>query len=104
MFQQSELARLQMQKDLLVLQSTANRLLLALEWQRVRSPDRWMDEAGGVMRRHPILTTAVAAAAGVLIVQTVRRPGVVVGGIGRLGKLASVAFSIWKLVRRAAPD
>lgn len=100
MFQKAELARLQAQKDLLVLQSSANRLLLAADWQRVRSPEQWLNEAGRLGRRHPLLTAALAAATGVLAVQTVRQPGAVVGGIGRLGKLATVAFSVWKLLRR----
>lgn len=100
MFQKTELARLQAQKDLLVLQSSANRLLLAAEWQRLRSPEHWLDEAGRLVRRHPLLTAALAAATGVLAVQAVRKPGAVAGGIGRLGKLASLAFTVWKFMRR----
>jgi len=99
-FQTSELARLQAQKDLLVLQSRANRVLLAAEWQQLRSPEHWLGEAGRVARRHPVLTAALATAAGALAVQAVRKPGAVAGGIGRLGKFASVAFSVWKLMCR----
>ena len=100
MFQKNELAHLQVQKDLLVLQSSANRLLLAAEWQRLRSPEHWLDEAGRLVRRHPLLTAALATATGVLAVQAVRKPGGVVGGIGRIGKLASMAFAVWKFLRR----
>jgi hypothetical protein len=100
MFQKTELARLQEQKDLLVLQSRANRLLLAADWQRLRSPENWLHEAGNLARRHPLWTAALAAAAGVLAVKAVRKPGSVLGGMGRLGKLASTAFSVWKLFRR----
>ena len=100
MLQKAELERLRTQKDLLVLQSDVNRMLLAADWQRVRSPEHWMQEAGHLARRHPIWTAALAAAAGVLVVKTVRKPGSVLGGMGRLGKLASMAFSVWKLIRQ----
>lgn len=100
MFQKAELERLRLQKDLLVLQSDVNRLLLAADWQRLRSPENWLHEAGNLARRHPLWTAALAAATGVLAVNAVRKPGSVLGGIGRLGKLASTAFSVWKLFGR----
>ena len=99
MFQKDELKRLQERKALLVLQSDANRLLLTADWQQLRSPDTWMNEAASLARRHPVWVTALATAAGVLAVNVVRRPGSVMGGVGRLGQLASAAFSIWKLIR-----
>ena len=104
MFQQAELARLQARKDLLVLQSRANRLLLAAEWQQLRSPERWREEAGRLVRQHPILTASLATATGVLVMHAVRKPGAVVGGIGRLGKFASLAFTVWKFMRRATSE
>jgi hypothetical protein len=104
MFQKAELERLRLQKDLLVLQSDANRLLLAADWQRLRSPENWLHEAGNLARRHPLWTAALAAAAGVLAVKAVRKPGSAFGGIGRLGKLAATAFSVWKLFRRAKSE
>ena len=100
MFQKAELARLQARKELLVLESSANRLLLAAEWQRLRSPEHWRDEAGRLVRRHPMLTAALAAAGGLLAVRAVRKPSAVAGGIGRLGRMVSLAFSVWKLMRR----
>ena len=100
MFQKTELERLQAQKDLLVRQSDADRRLLAAEWQRLRSPQHWLDAAVHLARRHPVLTAAVATAAGTLVVKAVRKPATVAGGIGRLGKFASAAFSVWKLLRR----
>jgi hypothetical protein len=99
MFQKAELERLQRQKELLVLQSDANRLLLAAGWQRLRSPATWKNEAGNLARRHPIWTAVLAAVAGVLVVKSVRKPGSVLGGIGHLGELASVAFSAWQMFR-----
>lgn len=100
MFQKAELERLQQQKELLLLQSDAHRLLLAADWQRLRSPANWLNEAGNVARRHPVWTAALAAAAGALVVKTVRKPGSVLGGLGRLGKLVSTGFSVWNLIRR----
>jgi hypothetical protein len=100
MFQKAELERLRQQKDLLVLQSDVHRRLLAAELQRLRSPETWMSEAGHLVRRHPVLTAALASAAGVLAVKAVRNPSSIVGGMGRLGELAAAAFSLWKLIRR----
>jgi hypothetical protein len=100
MFEKTELARLQAQKELLLLQSNANRLLLAADWQQLRSAENWVHEAGNLARRHPLWTAGLAAVAGVLAVQTMGKPGPGLGGIARLGKLASMALSLWKLFRR----
>ncbi len=100
MFEKNELARLQAQKELLVLQSDVNRRLLAADWQQLRSPENWMQEAGHLARRHPLWTAALTAVAGVLAVQAVRKPGNVLDGMGRLGKLAAMALSVWKLFCR----
>ena len=99
MFQKAELARLQKQKELLVLQSDVHRLLLAADWQRLHAPANWLNEAGNLARRHPFWTAGLAAAAGLLVVKAVRKPGGIMGGLGHLGELASTAFSIWNLVR-----
>lgn len=103
MFQKRELEILQQQKELLVLQSDANRLLLAAGWQRLRSPENWMGEAGNLARRHPVWTAVLAAAAGTLVVKSVRKPGAVLGGIGQFGKLASMALTGWKMFRENKP-
>jgi hypothetical protein len=100
MFQKAELERLRARKELLVLQSDINRLLLATDWQRLRSPENGMHEAGKAARPHPLWTTALAALAGLLAVKSVRSPGAILGGMGGLGKLAATAFSIWRLIRR----
>jgi hypothetical protein len=100
MFEKTELACLQAQKDLLVLQSDANRLLLAADWQQLRSPENWVHAAGNLAHRHPLWTAGLTAMASVLAVQVTRKPGSRLGGIARLGKLASTAWAIWKLFRR----
>ena len=104
MFQKAELERLQQRKASLVLQSDANRRLLATDWQRLHSAETWLGEAGNLARRHPIWTAALAGAAGVLVVKAVRKPGSVMGGLERLGELASTAFSAWQMFRRARPE
>jgi hypothetical protein len=102
MFQATELTRLQTQKKLLVLQSRANRLLLASEWQQLRSAERWRQDALRLVRQHPILTSALATAAGVLAVRTISQPAATTASLGRLGQLMTIAFSIWKHLRRKA--
>lgn len=99
MLQKAELERLQKQKELLVLQSDASRLLLAADWQRLRSPETWMNEAGNLVRRHPVWTTALAAGAGALAIKVMRKPGTIAGLIGRLGHLAPLVLAGWKLFK-----
>lgn len=100
MFAKAELTRLQQQKDLLVLQCDARRLLLAAEWRKLKSPERWLTEAGDLALRHPMWMALLTAASGALAVRTLRKPGLILGGIGQLGKLASLAFSAWRLLGR----
>ena len=99
MLHKAELERLRLQKELLVLQSDANRLLLAAEWRRLSSPETWMNEAGNLARRHPVWTAALTAAAGALAVKTVRKPGLFAGGIGRLGGVGAMALSVWRMFK-----
>lgn len=100
MFQGTELTRLQERKNLLVAKSDANRRVLADEWRRLCSPENWMRETGRLARKHPAWTAILSAVAGALAVQTVRKPASVTGGIDRLAKLATMAVTVWRLVRR----
>lgn len=100
MFPKEELDRLQERKALLVLQSEVNRQKLTEDWQRLSSADFWVNEAHGMVRRHPALTAGLAAAGGMLAVRLVRKPGGIIGALGGLGKLASVAVTAWRLFRR----
>jgi hypothetical protein len=103
MFGKAELEQLRVQKQLLVLQSDVNRLLLTREWQRLRSPETWMDEAGSLIHRHPIWIATLAAAVGRRAARFLHLPGEATSGIRRLGKLALSAVVIWKLIRRQKP-
>jgi hypothetical protein len=95
---QAELETLRLQKELLVLKSDTDRLLLASELQRVVSAEYWLVEAGKAVRCHPLLTAAFGGGVGLLAIQTVRRTAGAVGWLGRLGALGSVALSVWKLL------
>lgn len=99
MFGKVERERLRAQKSLLVLQSEINRLQLAADWQKIRSPRNWVNSAGGIARHFPILTAVLSILTGALAVKALRRPGMILSGIGRLTKLASMVLAGWKLFR-----
>jgi len=90
---------LQQRKQLLVLQSQADRLTLTAEMQRLCSVDYWQREAGQVAGRHPLLAAAAAAAAGFVALKAVRRPGSVMSLLGGLGGVGSTLWSVWKSFR-----
>lgn len=99
----TELERLHLQKELLALQCDADRHMLAAEWQQLHSRDYWLAEAGKMARRHPLWTAALAAGAGVLVTQAVRKPGATTGWLRRLVRMASTASSLWKLFDEKSP-
>jgi hypothetical protein len=85
-------------KELLVLQCDANRLTLTVELQRIRSLEFWQNETSQVVRRHPLLTAALAVGAGIVALKAVRQPGAVLGWLGKLGGVGSALLSAWKLM------
>ena len=97
MFRKAELEELRLRKDLLVLQCEANRLLLASEWERFRSPEFWRSEAIHSASKHPILTAALGVGGGILAIQMLRRPGTVIRWLGRLVGASPVLSLVWKL-------
>lgn len=97
MFGQAELDRLRLQKQLLVLQCDANRLTLAADLQRLCSQQFWQNETSQAVRRHPLLTAALAVGAGIVAFKAVRQPGSVLGMLGKLGGAGSALLSAWKL-------
>lgn len=100
MFQKEELDRLQKRKELLVLQSEANRERLADDWRRLSSPEFWIEEGHEMVRRHPGMTAGLAAAAGMLIVRRLRTSGGIGSAIGGITKLASLAFKVTRFFRK----
>jgi hypothetical protein len=103
MFGKVEMERLRAQKSLLVLQSEINRLQLAADWQKIRSPKNWVNSMGGIARHFPILTAVLSTVTGALAVKALRRRGMIMDGIGRLTKLASLALAGWKLFGNKNP-
>ena len=99
MFGQAEIDRLQQRKQMLVLQSQADRLTLTAELQQLRSVEFWQKGVVQVATRHPLVSAALAAAAGFVAIKAVRRPGTLLGLLGGLGGAGSTLLSIWKLFR-----
>jgi hypothetical protein len=100
MFWNRELKRLQQRKELLVLQCETSRSLLTLECRQLKSPGWWLGELGRTAQQHPLLTTALAAGAGVLATRLVRPRGL--GGLISLAsKAMPVALNVWKMWNRA---
>jgi len=100
MFGQAELDRLGLQKKLLVLQSDANRQTLTTGLQQLGSLEFWQRETSQAVRRHPLLTAALAVGAGIVAIKTVRRPGSLLGLLGLVGKMGgagSALLSAWKM-------
>jgi len=100
MFQRKELEQLRLQKEQLVSQSDANRQRLMSDWQRLQSSEIWLGEILSFSRRHPLWIVTLATVAGTLVAKTLRQPRTIVKRIGQVGKLASMAFSAWRLLRR----
>jgi hypothetical protein len=100
MFQSKELELLRLKKKQLALQSEVNRLRLMSDWQHLRLPDGLLGGGLGLAKRHPVVTAALAAASGFLATKILRRSGPLLNGFGRVGEIASVAFTAWKLFQR----
>lgn len=100
MFAKTELERLRLRKELLVLQNEANRLVLAAELQRLRSPVFWQNGASQAVRKHPLLTAALGIGVGVFAIRALRQPGVAMSWLGRLGGAGSTLLSLWNLMGR----
>jgi len=88
---------LRQHKQLLVLQSEAHRLTLMADVQRLRSLEFWHSETSQAVRRHPLVTAALAVGAGILAIKTVRQPGSLLGLVGKLGGAGSALLSAWKM-------
>lgn len=97
MFGKAELEALRLRKELLVLRSDMDRVRLVSELRRLQSAEYWLAETARIARRHPVVTALLGGGAGLLAVQSLRRPVGVTGWLGRLGSLGSVALSLWKL-------
>jgi hypothetical protein len=99
MFQGKELERLRLKREQLAFQSDANRARWISDWQRLKSPESWLDEFLGFTGRHPLSITALATTAGLLAIKILRKPGRVLEGIGQWGKLVPLILALWRLFR-----
>jgi hypothetical protein len=99
MFQGKELERLRLKREQLVAQSEANRMRWLSDWQRLRSPESWLNDFFSLAVRHPLSTTALATVSGLLTAKILRRPGQVLGGISQVGKLVPLMLALWRLFR-----
>ena len=100
MFQGKELERLRLRKEQLASRCELNRQQLFSDWQRLRSAEMWLGEVTNFSRRHPWWVMTLATIAGTAAAKTLRHPGTAINKLGRLGKFASAAFSVWKMFRR----
>lgn len=99
MFQGKELEELRLKREQLAFQCDANRERWISDWQRLQSPEHWLDQLFGFASRHPWPITALAAGAGVFMTAILRNPGRVFEGIGKLGKLVPLILALWRLFR-----
>lgn len=99
MFGGKELAKLRLQKELLVARSEADRLILMLEWERLRSGPFWQREITRGLVNHPTLTAALGAGAGFLVLKMLGRPGGWLRWIGRITGAGSTLLSLWKALQ-----
>ena len=100
MFAERELEEIRLRKEALVNQCDLQRAILALEYQRLRSPSFWLGEAGKTASRHPLVTAVLSAVAGLLAFKVIRRPSTTLDHLGLLGRLSSTAMSLFKLFSR----
>ena len=100
MFGKTQLEKIRLHKELLVARSEADRLLLALEWQRLSSVAFWQRKAGQSIREHPLLTASLGVGAGVLFFKALRHPANMIKWLAKLGGTGSTVFSAWKLFNR----
>jgi hypothetical protein len=99
MFQGKELERLRLKREQLVARSDASRMSWLSDWQRLRSPESWLNDFWGLAGRHPLPITALATVTGLLTAKILRKPGRVLGGISQLGKLFPLILALWRLFR-----
>ena len=96
MFRDKELEQLRLQKELLVLECDAQRLLLIVECQRLRLHALWLGEAAQAGRRHPWLTGVLGAGAGFAVIQALQNPRSATGWLSRVGAVAATLRSVRK--------
>ena len=96
MLGRKELAKLDLQKQALLLESGLNRVALQAEIRHLRSATAWMGEAASVSRKLTPLLIFLAPLAGFLLATSSFRAGSWLGRVVNLGKWASRLYRVWK--------
>jgi len=91
-----ELARLDVQKQALLLESSLNRVALQAEVRHLRSATAWMGEAATVSRELTPLLVFLAPLAGLLLATGSYRAGTWLSRALNIGKWLARLYRVWK--------
>ena len=106
MLGRKELAKLDRQKQTLVLESDLHRLALRAEIQSLHSATAWMGEATSLSRELSPLLVVLAPLAGFLLARGSRRADSWLSRLITLAKWVAPLYRLWKsfTARRGEPD
>jgi hypothetical protein len=105
MLGRKELASLDQQKQVLLLESGLNRLMLQAEFQSLHSATAWMRDVTGASRELAPLLIVMAPLAGFLVARRSRRPDSWLSRLMAMAKWVAPLYRLWKSVsaRRSEP-
>ncbi len=95
MLGRKELAKLDLQKQALLLESDLNRVALQAEIRNLRSATAWMGETARVSKKLTPLLVFLAPLAGFLLATSSFRAGSWLGRVMNLGKWVSRLYPLW---------
>ena len=106
MLGRKELASLDQQKQVLLLESGLNRVTLQAEVQSLRSATAWVSDVTGASRELAPLLAVLAPLAGFLLARGSRRPDSWLSRLMALAKWVPPLYRLWKSfsARRSEPE
>jgi cytochrome b561 len=106
MLGRKELASLDQQKQVLLLESGLNRLTFQAEARSLRSASAWMRDVTGASRGLAPLLMLIAPLAGFLVARRSRRPNSWFSRLMAVAKWAAPLYRLWKSIsaRRGTPE
>ncbi len=106
MLGRKELASLETQKQVLLLESGLNRLTLQAEFRSLRSATAWVSDVASASRELAPFLMVLAPIAGFLFARGTRRRGSWLSRLMEYAKWAAPAYRLWKSVsaRRGGPE
>jgi hypothetical protein len=106
MLGREELARLDQQKQVLLLESGLNRLTLQAEFQSLHSATAWVRDVKGASRELAPLLIVMAPLAGFMMARRSRRPDSWLSRLMTMAKWVAPLYRLWKSVsaRRSEPE